>query len=82
MKVSYSEQLRTLRLKPAAHTLINTLRADIGEDFLKEVRVVLGFHVQRNSFMAGYAMNYLVRGGRGAHTTVHTSARTTTEFAG
>ena len=55
LKVKFSHQQRSLNLRARATGLINALRADIGEDFLKDVRVVMASQVHRNAFVASYA---------------------------
>ena len=65
-----TEQQRSLNLRRRADDLIKTLRADIGEHFLRGVRVVMAYRVHNSAFISSYtyACNFLRAGGRGPHT--------------
>ena len=58
-KVKYSDAIRPLRLKSRIEDLLQNIRSEIGDDFLRDTRVLLSFPTQRNQFLAQYARNFL-----------------------
>ena len=56
LKVKFSEQQRSLNLRRRADDLIKILRADIGEHFLRGVRVVMAYRVHNSAFISSYAV--------------------------
>ena len=54
----FSDKLRKLRLRQRATSLLDTLRAELGSDFLGGARIFVTNPIQRNLFMSSYSMNF------------------------
>ena len=65
LRVGYSDQQESLGLRCQAVRLIKSLRADIGQGFLKETRIVLQHPSCQNAYVSSYACNFLATSRRG-----------------
>ena len=57
IKVKYSDQIRSLRLKKSAESLLASLRSDVGHGFLKDARIIISCGVYANAFRHTYMYN-------------------------
>ena len=58
-KCTYSNAVRGLRISKEIRRLFKLLRGEVGQDFLREARVVCGYRVEQNLFLRSYAQNFV-----------------------
>ena len=58
-KCTYSNAVRSLRISKEIRRLFDMLRGEVGQDFLREARVVCGYRVEQNCFLRTYAQNFV-----------------------
>ena len=58
-KCTYSNAIRGLRISKELRHFFKLLRGEVGQDFLREARVVCGYRVEQNCFLRSYRQNFV-----------------------